>query len=298
MVIFVISLFEKKQDTIPSPPSKEFKRQKEGKSPAAIKKDSPAKHENKEPTPPFAEGGEKVLLSSVPLPSLEKGKPFAYIAILIDDIGQNMSTLDDLLAINAPLSFAILPYQQYSLQAAEKLHRRKREILLHLPMEPHSFPQNNPGKGALFLCMTDEEIQQQLRSNLQSVPYVVGVNNHMGSRFTEDEEKMSVVMEELKKRGLYFVDSRTTGLSKAKQAADRTGIRFAARKIFIDNEQSYETSLQNIMRVKQEFTGNNKGPVLLIAHPHPTTVSSIRDAVPLLREQGIEIVSLSKIISP
>ena len=297
MTIFVLSLFEKKQDTTPLPPSKELKRQKEGKKPATIKKDSHIKYEKKEPDHPFTEKGGKISLQPVPSPH-GKGRSFARIAILIDDIGQNMGVLDDFLAINAPLSFAILPYQQYSLQAAEKLHRQKREILLHLPMEPHSFPQNHPGKGALFLCMTDEEIQQQLRTNLQSVPYVVGVNNHMGSRFTEDEEKMSVVMAELKKRGLYFVDSRTSGLSKAKRAADRTGIRFVTRKIFIDNEQSYETSLQNIMRVKQELTENDKEPILLIAHPYPTTVSSIRDAVPLLREQGIEIVSISKIISP
>jgi len=290
-------MFEKKQETAPSPPPKELKRPKEVKKPVAIKKDSHIKHEKKKPIPPFTGKGEKASLQPVPLPP-EKGKSFARIAILIDDIGQNMGVLDDLLAIDVPLSFAILPYQQYSLKSAEKLQRHKREILLHLPMEPHSFPQKQPGKGALFLCMTDEEIQQQLRNNLQNVPHVIGVNNHMGSRFTEDEEKMSVVMAELKKRGLYFVDSRTSGLSKAKNAADRTGIRFMARTIFIDNEQTYETSLQNILNVKQEITQNGKKPILLIAHPHPTTVLSIRDAVPLLREQGIEIVSISKIISP
>jgi len=295
LALFVLSLLEKKQDTVPSPSSKEFKRQKEEKRPAAIKKDSHVEREKKGPTPPFTRKGEKVSLPPVSLPPQKGG---LWIAILIDDIGQNMGVLDDLLDINVPLSFAILPYQQYSLQAAEKLHRQKREILLHFPMEPHSFPQNHPGKGALFLCMTDDEIQQQIRNNLQSVPYVVGVNNHMGSRFTEDEEKMFVVMTELKKRGLYFVDSRTSGLSKAKKAAGRTGIRFIARKIFIDNEQSYEISLQNILHVKREIAANNNEPVLLIAHPYPTTVSSIRDAVPLLREQGIEIVSISKIISP
>jgi polysaccharide deacetylase 2 family uncharacterized protein YibQ len=288
---------EKKQDTTPSSSPKEFKRQKEEKKPAAIKKEAPVKDGQEEQAPPVTEKDEKVSLPPVAIPH-EKGKPPARIAILIDDIGQDMGVLNDFLAINVPLSFAILPYQQYSLQAAEKLRRREREILLHLPMEPHSFPQNHPGKGALFLCMTDEEIQQQLRNNLQSISHIAGVNNHMGSRFTEDEEKMFVVMAELKKRGLYFVDSRTSGLSKAKKAANRAGIRFMARKIFIDNEQSYEASLHNIMRVKQELAENGGEPVLLIAHPYPTTVSSIRDAVPLLREQGIEIVSISKIIPP
>ena len=297
MALFVFNLFEKKQDKIPSPPSKELKRQKEGKRPAAIKKDSHVERVKKEPGPSLTGKERKVSLQPVTSPH-EKGKPFVRIAILIDDIGQNMGILDDLLAINAPLSFAILPYQQCSLQAAEKLHRQKREFLLHLPMEPHSFPQNHPGKGALFLCMADEEIRQQVSNDLQSVPHVVGVNNHMGSRFTENEEKMSIVMAELKKRGLYFIDSRTSSLSKAKKAAGRTGVRFIARKIFIDNEQSYETSLQNILHVKNEIAKDNGDPILLIAHPYPTTVSSIRDAVPLLREQGIEIVPISKIIPP
>ncbi|MDR2861281.1 MAG: divergent polysaccharide deacetylase family protein [Syntrophobacterales bacterium] len=291
MALFVLSLLEKKQGTAPSPPPKE----RQERRPAPAKKDAHVKAEKKKPGVPGGKG--EVSPPPVPLPP-EKGRPSVSIAILIDDIGQNMDVLDDLLTINAPLSFAILPHQQYSLQAAEKLQRQKREILLHLPMEPHSFPQSNPGKGALFLRMTDKEIQQQLKNNLQSVPHIIGVNNHMGSRFTENEEKMFVVMEELKKQGLYFVDSRTSGLSKAKKAADRTGIRFMARKIFIDNEQSYETSLQNIMHVKQEIAKGDQEPVLLIGHPYPTTVSSIRDAVPLLREQGIEIVPITKIISP
>ena len=284
LALFALNLFEKKQSTIPPPPSKEIKRPKEEKKPPTVRDSHIEQAKKKAPSP-------------LPLPH-ERAGSVAQIAILIDDIGQNMKALDDLLAIDAPLSFAVLPHQQYSLQAAEKLHRRQREILLHLPMEPHSFPQKHPGKGALFLHMTGEEIQQQLRKNLQSVPYVVGVNNHMGSRFTEDEEKMSIVMAELKKHGLYFVDSRTSGLSKAKKAAERTEIPFMTRRIFVDNEQSYETSLQNIMHVKQEIASNGKEPVLLIAHPYPTTVASIRDAVPLLREQGIEIVPISKLISP
>ena len=219
------------------------------------------------------------------------------IAILVDDIGLNMEALQDLLAIDAPLSFAVLPHQPHSMQAAQALHRRNRDTLLHLPMEPRSYPKDRPGEGALFLSMSDEEIRKQFKQDLASVPHALGVNNHMGSRFSEDKEKMAVVMAEMKNRGLFFVDSRTTGGSKAREAADRAGVRFLARKIFIDNDQSYEASFKILTDILQEPGKlNGHGPILLIGHPYPSTVAAIRDAVPLLEAGGVRIVPVSKIV--
>jgi uncharacterized protein len=167
-------------------------------------------------------------------------KETRQIAILIDDIGQDMGALHDLLAIDAQLSFAILPYLVHSEEADRTLHRLEREILLHLPMEPQSYPKELPGNGGLFVSMSDNEIRNQFRKDLAAVPYAIGVNNHMGSRFTEDEDKMTIIMTELKNKGLFFVDSRTVKDSKAREAADRIGVRFLARKVFIDNDQNYE----------------------------------------------------------
>jgi len=219
------------------------------------------------------------------------------IAILVDDIGRDMEALHDLLAIDAPLSFAVLPHQPHSVQATQSLQHRNREILLHLPMEPQSYPKDRPGEGALFLSMSDEEIRKQFQQDLASVPHALGVNNHMGSRFSENEGKMAVVMTELKDRGLFFVDSRTTGDSKAREAADRIGVRFLARKIFIDNDRSYEASLKILTDILQEpGMLNGHGPILLIGHPYPSTIAAIRDAVPLLEAKGIKIVPVSKIV--
>jgi len=220
------------------------------------------------------------------------------VAILIDDIGQDMDVVDDLLAIDAPLSFAVLPHLPHSKQAAEKVHKRGREILLHLPMEPKSFPETNPGPGALFAEMTDEEIRALFRRNLEAVPHVQGVNNHMGSRFTEEGEKLAVVLQEIKNRGFYFVDSRTSANSKGRDVAKKIGVRFRERNIFIDNEQDYEASLQNIMRILRDPGVTKDNTVLLIGHPYPSTVLAIREAIALLRDRGVEFVPVSSIVSP
>jgi len=223
-------------------------------------------------------------------------KETRQVAILIDDIGQDMDALRELLTINAQLSFAVLPHLAHSTEAARTLHRSAREILLHLPMEPQSYPNERPGDGALFLSMSDNEIRSQFQKDLAGVPHAVGVNNHMGSQFTEDEGKMAVIMTLLKEKGLYFVDSRTTQDTKARAAADRIGVRFLARKIFIDNDQTYEASLQNLTRVLHDSSMKGDRPILLIGHPYPSTILAIRDAVPLLRAKGIEIVSVSKLV--
>jgi len=253
-----------------------------------VKKHTPAR---------VAKKDEVKVRDAVVVPVTPDLKETLRIAVLVDDIGRDMEALHDLLAIDAPLSFAVLPHQPYSMQAAQAIQRRDRDALLHLPMEPRSYPKDRPGEGALFLSMSDEEIRKQFKQDLASVPHALGVNNHMGSRFSEDEEKMAVVMAELKNRGLFFVDSRTTGDSKAREAADKVGVRFLARKIFIDNDRSYEASLKILTNLLQEpGLRNGHGPILLIGHPYPSTVAAIRDAVPLLEAKGIKIVPVSKIV--
>ncbi len=284
LALLCLNLFEEKRKAPVAPKETETRIRKELKK-AEEKKQPPAK---------IAEVDRTKDRDSVTAPDI---KERVRIAILIDDIGQDMAVLHDLLDIDVPLSFAVLPHQPHSTQAAQAIHRRHRETLLHLPMEPQSYPKDRPGEGALFLSMNDEEIRKQFQKNLASVPHALGVNNHMGSRFSEDEEKMAVVMTEMKDRGLFFVDSRTTSHSKAKEAADRTGVPFLARKIFIDNDQSYKASLQILTDLLREpATINGNGPVLLIGHPYPSTVAALRDAVPLLEAKGVKIVPVSKIV--
>jgi polysaccharide deacetylase 2 family uncharacterized protein YibQ len=216
------------------------------------------------------------------------------IAIIIDDIGYDLKPVKELLKINADLTFAVLPGLSHSSEAAQMLRKAKKEILLHLPMEPLSYPNEKPGEGALFTDMNDEEIIFQLRKNIKSVPNIAGVNNHMGSKFMMNEDKLALIFRELKKKNLFFIDSRTSAETKAEAAANKVGLPMSERKIFIDNDRDYKKIYNNLINISK---ANDNTPVILIGHPYPETILAIKDATKVLRDQGISIVPVSKIIA-
>jgi hypothetical protein len=217
-----------------------------------------------------------------------------FLAIVIDDIGYDRSALNDLLQIDAPITISILPHCRYSIESAEKSHQAGREILLHLPMEPLGYPEKNPGEGALLTEMDNERLRMELAGDLESVPYLIGVNNHMGSKLMENGPKLRKIFNLLKEKELFFLDSRTTANSKAKEAADATGIGFVSRDVFIDNGQNAEETYNNMRKALREHTDWNKK--VLIGHPYPSTTSALKRIVKELPSEGIEIVPISKIL--
>ncbi|MCX5849770.1 MAG: divergent polysaccharide deacetylase family protein [Deltaproteobacteria bacterium] len=216
------------------------------------------------------------------------------VAIIVDDIGNDINPVRELLKVNADLTFAVLPFQTHTREAAEMFHKAKREILLHLPMEPVSYPNEKPGEGALFTDMNDEEIIFQLKKNIAAVPYISGVNNHMGSKFMEDEKELVLIFNELKKRKLFFVDSRTSVDTKAVAAADRVGLKIAERKIFLDKDRDYNKIYNNLINITKN---DDISPVIAIGHPYPETIRAIKDAMKVLRDNGVSIVPVSKIVT-
>jgi len=178
-------------------------------------------------------------------------------------------------------------------EAATVLHRNGRQILLHLPMEPHQYPRIKVDKGALLMSMDNDAIKKQFNRDLQSIPHIAGVNNHMGSRFMEDPVKLAVVMQEIRDRGLFFIDSRTTPLSKGKDVAVKLGVPFAARKIFMDNDKSYEETRKSLMQIIEQKRAGDYDDVIVIGHPRSSTIAALKSVLPLFKEQGIEIVSAS-----
>lgn len=219
--------------------------------------------------------------------------PVREVAIIIDDIGYDLDVVKSLLKVNVPLTFAILPFQNLSREAAEMLHKAKKEILLHLPMEPVSYPQEKPGQGALFTDMNNEELLLQLQNNISAIPYIAGVNNHMGSKFMIHEPKLSLVFKELKRQKLFFIDSRTSNDTRALSVADKTGLNVAERKIFIDHHRNYSDIYNNLMNVANS---DNDFPKIMIGHPYPETVRALKDAAKKMQEQGVSIVPASQII--
>ena len=215
------------------------------------------------------------------------------VAIIIDDIGYDLWPVKEIIRMNAPITLSILPHCPYSTESAERAYRAGKEILLHLPMEPSDYPEKNPGDGALFVSMSDVDIRNQLDANFTSVPHASGVNNHMGSRFMEDEKKLEVVLKELRERKLFFIDSYTTKNTKGKKVARNVGVPFAGRDVFIDNNSDFADTME-ILEDMIEKRGNWH-TLIIIGHTYESTIQALKKAIPLFRSSGIEIVPLSEL---
>ena len=235
---------------------------------------------------------EKIVVSEIEKNPL----PVKKLSIIIDDIGNDLVPVRELLKIDADITFSILPLCSHSRESAEMIHNAHRETLLHLPMEPNSYPRENPGNGSLFTDMNNEELASLLEKDIASVPYVSGVNNHMGSKFMANEEKLVIIFNILKKKKLFFIDSRTTANTKAPAASKKTNIQFASRKVFLDNDRDYNEIYNKLLAAAQN--SSYVSPLIIIGHPYPETIRAIKDASLVLKEKGILIVPVSKLISP
>ena len=215
-------------------------------------------------------------------------------AIIIDDLGQDLEAARALLGLSYPLTFSILPNLEHSERVAQEAHQKGREVMLHLPMEPQPGAAAPPGPGEIRLGMTSEEVGRIVEADLDSVPYVRGVNNHMGSRATADPALMAAVMRVLVKRRLYFVDSRTTANSAALGEARRMGVPAFFRSVFLDDTESVAYSLGQLRQFRRAI--DEKGAAIAIGHPHPTTLEALATFLPQLERDDIQLVSASELV--
>jgi len=232
------------------------------------------------------------LVSSIP--SILKTVLHPKVAIVIDDIGGEDKISKELLRWDFPITFAILPFTPFSKRLAGEAHRQGKEVILHLPMEPWGYPQIRPGEGVLLEEMDEARLLRQLSKDIEAVPYISGVSNHMGSRLTEDSEKMKIVFSELKRRGLFFLDSRTTPQTIGLQVAQSVGLKAMERSIFIDNSSTAEDIKRQLDQLME--LSLSKGKAIGIGHPHPSTLKSIKEMIPKMKEKGIEVVPLSEVM--
>jgi hypothetical protein len=222
-------------------------------------------------------------------------RPRPRIAIIVDDLGQNLATARELLAIDLSLTFSVMPHTEKAREVAELAHRRGREVMLHIPMEPHSYPAADPGPGALFAGMAPETVKQKVRDYLQRVPHTVGGNNHMGSRYTELRPGMAAVLEVMRSENLFFVDSRTSARSVAVDEARRAGVSFAARDVFLDNVREVDAIAREVRKLAG--LARRRGQAIGICHPYPQTIAALRQEAAVLRSQGVLVVPASSLVS-
>ena len=214
------------------------------------------------------------------------------IAIIIDDLGHRPQNDHAAIDLPGPLAYAILPYSPFAHELAEAAQASGKEVLLHIPMEAES---NNHllGRGALDTTMPHDIFVNTLRQALTSVPYLSGVNNHMGSRLTQDLERMRWLMTELRTIGnLVYVDSRTTPMTVAQRAASEAKVPFIARDVFLDNRRDAAYIHTQIDALISHALANGEG--IGIAHPHPETIAVLIKRLTTL--DRVRLVSLTALL--
>lgn len=216
------------------------------------------------------------------------------VAIIVDDMGSSIQEVNELMKIRLPLTFSIIPGLVKSKGVAQTAHAGGYQVMIHIPMEPQGYPHQRMEQSGLLLSQSDDEIHKRLNGFLQEVPYAIGANNHMGSRFTEDRAKMETVLGFLKGRGLFFIDSKTTPHSVGYSLAREMGLETASRNVFIDNVQDVEA----IKAQLEQLAGmaHRKGVAIGICHPHKATILALTAAMPELQRSGITFVYASDLV--
>ena len=215
------------------------------------------------------------------------------VAIIIDDMGYSLKAINDICSLNKPLTISILPYTPLAKETARIAHQNKLEVMLHLPLESINSQRGNQIEGIILSQMDEEEILKTVEANLDQIPYVTGVNNHMGSKITANETLMSIVLGPLKERNLFFVDSRTTSKSKAYDVAQTLGIPSAYRHVFLDgeNREGYiKGKMIELFRLAQR-----RGKAIGICHPTERTLRVLRENFHLVEKYNIEPVFASQL---
>jgi hypothetical protein len=212
-------------------------------------------------------------------PSMPAGLP--RVALVIDDLGYAPPELVTRLCAQ-PVAFdvSILPYQEFTHRSAEIARDQGKEVMLHLPMEPRGYPGpgKDPGPDAVMFDLTEAQVRARVRKALADIPYRKGVNNHMGSRITPDQARMTWVLEEVKAKQCFFVDSRTEKDSVAYDVARDLAVPTVQRQVFLDDDKAYAAIARQWDRALA--LARSQGQVLAIGHIYPETVEALEKLVP------------------
>jgi polysaccharide deacetylase 2 family uncharacterized protein YibQ len=224
-------------------------------------------------------------------PPAAGGRPM--IAVVIDDLGLDRRRSDRVAALKGPLTLAYMTYAPDVLRQAAAARARGHELLVHVPMEPQA-ASYDPGPDVLTVGLAPDELRRRLQYGLSRFDAFVGINNHMGSRFTAHGPGMRVVMEELRERGLLFLDSVTSGKTVGPETARQTGVPYAARNVFLDNDPDAASVRRQL--AKTEEMARKNGYAIAIGHPHDGTIEAIAGWLGAVEQKGFVLVPVSTIV--
>jgi len=237
-----------------------------------------------------------VVAANVPAEAAPTGATPHRAAIVIDDFGNEIDGTEDMFALPVPITVAVMPFLPTTKRDAVEAHRRGHEVIVHLPMEPARGKRSWLGPGAITTDLWDREIRSRVAAAIDDVPHARGLNNHMGSKATADARVMRIVMEVCRERGLYFLDSRTTGRSKADEEAERIGVPIVANDLFLDEiytASHVDKQLRKLSRLISE-----QPDTIAIGHVGPPgriTAAALRAASSRMREET-EFVRVSELL--
>jgi polysaccharide deacetylase 2 family uncharacterized protein YibQ len=231
---------------------------------------------------------------AMPSPLPQRSRP-GKIAIIIDDMGSSVQEVTTLMAIGVPLSFSVIPGLPKAAAVAQKARQQGYQVMLHLPMEPEGYPQRRLENNGLLVAHSPDELRQRVTAYLKAVPEAQGANNHMGSRFTANREKMRSVLGVLQENGLFYIDSVTTPRSVGMQEARQLGMKTAARHVFLDNVQDVAAIRKQLQQLAA--VARKRGGAIGICHPHPATIRALQQILPELAKGGITFVSAGDLVS-
>ena len=215
------------------------------------------------------------------------------IAIVMDDFGYNLNDLDTLFGIKEPVTLSILPEEKYSAKVAKMAAAHGQEAILHLPLESHRSDVKEE-VDTIRTGMSDKDVIARLKKDIEDVPGIKGVSNHMGSKSTEEKPLMTAIMTYLKKNNLYFFDSLTTEKSVCREVARSAGVRYARRDAFLDNMNNAEYIEKQLMDI--EKLAFKKGKVIAICHDRKTTIRVLSKIMPEMVRDGVRFVKLSELV--
>jgi hypothetical protein len=218
--------------------------------------------------------------------------PKGRIAIVIDDWGYNLNNLGMLDGFRRPLTIAILPSLSYSRKISEALHGSGFEIILHLPMEPHE--KYRLEKNTIMNSFDTATIRNIIEQDLANIRYAKGASNHMGSSVTENARAMEIILKELKKKHLYFLDSFVTNHSVGLRLAKKIGLGFAERDVFLDNTEEAGYIRKQIYKLK--IKAKAYGQAIGIGHDRKVTIEVLKEVMPQLEAEGYKFVFVSELI--
>lgn len=243
------------------------------------------------PSLPAPDRGSRPAWQRFAVPSAPiEGRP--AIAIVIDDMGVDRRRSAQVVALPGPLTLSWLPYARDLARQTGAAHSAGHELMVHLPMEPLGAA--DPGPGAILTTLSPEELSRRLAAGLDAFEGYVGVNNHMGSRFTQDRAGMRAVLEELERRGLLFLDSRTIGKSVGYAVARELKMPAIGRDVFIDHDMApaaVRASLEKLERIARR-----QGHAVAIGHPHDATIRALAEWLPTLPAKGLALVPISALV--